>query len=291
MGYRLSYKVNLHILEACNYRCKHCFAHFDSQRLLSVPEWKRIISNCVESGLASEFNIAGGEPLLYKGLSEIISYINLLGIPCSIITNGSLLTDQWIKANASKLSCIGLSIDSLNPEIQKQMGRCDGKGTILSEQKILHYINLIKACNPSCTIKVNTVVNVLNISDNLSDFISTAPVDKWKILKMSVFENKYFSNVCLNITAEAYNSYVRKALTNMGYTSGIYGSVDNIKINNKQIVIENTLKATYVMIDSKGYLVDNTGDSYRPISNVLIEPFKLGFSRLKFNKELYFSRY
>lgn len=26
-----SLKINLHILEPCNYKCKHCFAHFDNK--------------------------------------------------------------------------------------------------------------------------------------------------------------------------------------------------------------------------------------------------------------------
>ena len=30
------YKVNLHLLEACNFKCRYCFAHFDKHRILSV---------------------------------------------------------------------------------------------------------------------------------------------------------------------------------------------------------------------------------------------------------------
>lgn len=35
-------KFNLHIIETCNYSCRHCFAHFGSRRVLRFDHWKKI---------------------------------------------------------------------------------------------------------------------------------------------------------------------------------------------------------------------------------------------------------
>ena len=62
------YKVNLHVLETCNFRCFHCFSRFGLNKIMGLEHWKQIVDNCIESQVVSEFNIAGGEPLLYKDL-------------------------------------------------------------------------------------------------------------------------------------------------------------------------------------------------------------------------------
>jgi radical S-adenosyl methionine domain-containing protein 2 len=106
--------INLHLLEKCNYRCKHCFARFDSYKLLSVQNWKRIIDNITEKTPVSRFNLAGGEPLLYQGLDEIIEYINTKDIQVSLITNGYLLSEEHIHEFKGRLSMVGISIDALH---------------------------------------------------------------------------------------------------------------------------------------------------------------------------------
>ncbi|MCL1993730.1 MAG: hypothetical protein FWG66_12380 [Spirochaetes bacterium] len=35
----------MHLLEACNYRCRHCFAYFDSDKQLSVQDSYIIIDS------------------------------------------------------------------------------------------------------------------------------------------------------------------------------------------------------------------------------------------------------
>ena len=63
------YKINLHILEACNFKCRHCFSKFGTKKPLPMEDWKKIVDNCVAGADVAEFNIAGGEPMLYPGLA------------------------------------------------------------------------------------------------------------------------------------------------------------------------------------------------------------------------------
>ena len=110
------YKINLHIFEACNYNSAHCFAHFENERLLKEKEWEKIVDNCIENTNVEEFNIAGGEPLLYKDLMKLVRYIHEKGKKVSIITNGSKMSNAWIRENAKYFTTIGFSIDSFEAE-------------------------------------------------------------------------------------------------------------------------------------------------------------------------------
>ena len=88
------YKINLHILETCNFKCRQCFSKFGTKETLPVEDWKKIVDNCIAE---AEFNIAGGEPMLYPGLVELVQYIRSKGVKVSLITNGSLMDEEWIK--------------------------------------------------------------------------------------------------------------------------------------------------------------------------------------------------
>ena len=83
------YKINLHILEACNFRCRQCFSKFGTEKLLPVEDWKKIIDNCIAGADVTEFNIAGGEPMLYPGLTELVKYMKASYV--LIDSNGCLL--------------------------------------------------------------------------------------------------------------------------------------------------------------------------------------------------------
>ena len=116
------YKINLHILEACNFKCRQCFSKFGTKKLLSVKDWEKIVDNCIAGADVAEFNIAGGEPMLYPGLVELVQYIRDKGVKVSLITNGSLMDEEWIKSYAGMYETIGFSVDSINDETNRLEG-------------------------------------------------------------------------------------------------------------------------------------------------------------------------
>lgn len=284
-------KVNFHICEACNYHCKHCFAKFDCRKLLSAEEWIRIADNVISSGLVGEINIAGGEPMLHKGLMEIARHIRKRGVDVSLITNGHFMTPEWIRENAGVFKTIGLSIDTLDPERQKNLGRCDSKGGHLTPDQVGERIRLLRETNPNLRIKLNTVVSAVNRADNLAEKVKAWKIDRWKIMKMQLFENGEFSNRCITIHETDYSRYVRRALKEFGLS---YREADSMVYDagGMEIVAEKVLRASYIMVDAKGWLVDDSrNDSYTMISDCLTEPFADGYSRLPLNRENYMKRY
>lgn len=286
-----SLKVNLHILENCNYRCKHCFAHFESSSVLKIDAWKNIVNNCIRDSKIMNFNIAGGEPLLYSELGNLIRYIHESGSKISIISNGYRMTDEWIMNNAIYFDTIGLSIDSANEDTLIEMGRCTRKGEFLSNERLQEICALIKIYNPNCKIKINTVVSSLNKSENMGNFISSLPVSRWKIFKMQYFSNSTFNNKDLLVSDNEYMEFIKNNLPNYK-ESGMDVSTFVPMGNGGLAVVENNLKAGYIMVDANGHLVDDTlNDSYTKVIDCQTESFADGLNKLNFDKDLFYSRY
>jgi len=264
------YIINLHLLEKCNYYCKHCFARFDSYKQLSAQDWKRIIDNITEKTHVCRFNMAGGEPLLYQGLDELIEYINAKDIQVSLITNGYLLSEERIRRFKRRLSMVGISIDALHAGVLREMGRCTKKQEILSMNRCIALCKSIK--ENDIQLKINTVVTRLNLHENMSNFIQTVCPDRWKILKMKQFSSGDNDNFDLEITEDEFNKFC-----------SMYTSVPHIE--------EPSLKNAYIMVDSNGCLVDNSSENNQPVVNLLQEDFVKGFDALHLDKKLYESRY
>lgn len=201
------YKINLHILEACNFRCRQCFSKFGTEKLLSVKDWKKIVDNCIAGADVAEFNIAGGEPMLYPELVKLVKYIRNKGVKISLITNGSLMNEEWIKNYAGLYETIGFSVDSINDETNRKIGRCDRNGnTIPAGRRIVELCGLIRKYAPGCRIKINTVVSALNKDEIMSDFIDEITADRWKILRMKPFQYGGFSNLDIQVSNEEFEN-------------------------------------------------------------------------------------
>ena len=131
--------INYHITNVCNYRCQYCFVGFrerepEKETALKIVE--KIHEFFIENGVkGGRINIAGGEPLLYPHLNDVIEHANSLGLKVSIITNGSLLTEKMISNWKGGVQTIGISIDAISEEVNCTIGR-EHNGTSLSDGQI-----------------------------------------------------------------------------------------------------------------------------------------------------------
>ena len=122
----------------------------------------------------SSYNIAGGEPLLYKDLKQLLTKLNK---PISIITNASLIDDYFIDNLCEHFYMIGISIDSFNHETNIKIGRNYNQKTISYEQLEL-IIKKIRQKNKNCIIKLNTVVSKDNFNEELWQKLKNLKIDK-----------------------------------------------------------------------------------------------------------------
>ena len=114
---------------------------------------------------------------------QIIRVARNHGFALSMVSNGSLLDDEWCEIIAHNFQSIGISIDSIDTKTNLSIGR-HAKNHVTSSEKVLQNIGIIRKQNPNIGIKINTVVNRLNYQESLHSLIEKVNPYKWKIFKM-----------------------------------------------------------------------------------------------------------
>ena len=269
-------KINLHVTEKCNYKCRHCFSHFNKKIDLTLGQWCNIINNIKASKIIDAINFAGGEPVLYKGFDELLKYAKNSGFKVSMISNGSLLLDENLfqAENFKFLSTLGISVDSTNENVLLMLGRCNKNREVLYEDRLCELVNVARKVNPSIKIKLNTVVSKINLNECITRIEQKIRVDKWKFLKIKPFNDNGFSNLDLLITDNEFSNFL-----------------GNNKRTEGQAIYEKSMVNSYIVIDNQGNLLDNRNENYDIVGNLLEESFSEIFRRYKFDRELYESRY
>lgn len=255
--------VNFHLWEPCNMRCKFCFATFKDvkQTILPkghLPEQKatEVVKKIAAAGF-EKITFAGGEPLLCKWLPNLIKTAKQLGMTTMIVTNGSELTDDFLKVNKKYLDWIAISIDSLNEEKNIKIGRAITGKKPLSNDFYYDLINMIHKYNYG--LKINTVVNKINYKDNLSTFIDFAKPKRWKVLQVLPIKGQNDTNINdFKITDSEYNHFLN---THKTVETIVPESNDEIK-------------GSYVMVDPAGRFFNNAQGTHnysKPILDIGVQ--------------------
>lgn len=127
--------LRISVTDRCNFRCPYCMpaelfgpdhAFLPKSSLLTFEEYTRLIR--IFTGLGVEkVRITGGEPLLRKGLPELIRMISgMEGIrDIALTSNGSLIGRHAEELKRSGLHRLNISLDSLD---DARFGRMNGIG-------------------------------------------------------------------------------------------------------------------------------------------------------------------
>ena len=98
----------------CNLKCVHCYAGATDQPMpgeLTTAEGFDLLDQLKAFGCPAVL-ISGGEPLARSDTLEFIAHAHELGLPATLSTNGTLLTD-WIAKRLARLHLryVGVSLD------------------------------------------------------------------------------------------------------------------------------------------------------------------------------------
>ena len=123
-------KMDVSITNRCNLRCRYCY-HFESagdvEGDLPAAEWLRFFEELNRCAV-TEVTLAGGEPFIREDLKEIIDGIVQNRMRFSILSNGTLITDEMAAFLAATKRCnyVQVSIDGSIPTTHDVMR---GKGS------------------------------------------------------------------------------------------------------------------------------------------------------------------
>ncbi len=162
--------LRVSVTDRCNYRCVYCRTGNEGAQYAELPiaDYLRMIRVFVDLGI-EKVRLTGGEPLLRRGLTELISEVARLrtrfdaqgntlaegaGAPLdiAITTNGHLLDKEAQRLKDAGLTRVTVSMDAVDAETFARITRVPG-----SFEKVLSGIRTAQAVGLG-PVKVNCVL-------------------------------------------------------------------------------------------------------------------------------------
>jgi MoaA/NifB/PqqE/SkfB family radical SAM enzyme len=112
------------VTRRCNQRCRMCNIWRERSEDMSLEEIRIKAEMLRDRGMGYVF-LQGGEPTLRPDLVEIVDVFSACGIKPTVITNGILLQGTLPEQLAARRCNVAVSLDSMNPDIFKQIRGVD----------------------------------------------------------------------------------------------------------------------------------------------------------------------
>ncbi|HYJ27729.1 MAG TPA: GTP 3',8-cyclase MoaA [Nocardioides sp.] len=127
---RVATDLRVSLTDRCNLRCSYCMPAegldwLPTEQTLTDDEVVRLITIGVERLGIAEVRFTGGEPLLRRGLVDIVARTHALGVETSLTTNALGLTHTAQALADAGLDRINASIDTVRPETFAAITRRD----------------------------------------------------------------------------------------------------------------------------------------------------------------------
>jgi len=237
--------VNWHLISACNYRCRFCFARNLGEAPVSFDDGVGIIRKLADMGM-DKINFAGGEPLLHPRLLDYCADAKEYGMTVSITTNGSLLNENMIMKMQDIVDWIALSIDSGSEQTEALLGRGTGN-------HVIHCKNIAGIIhNAGILLKLNTTITGHNYREDMHPLVWMIKPDRWKVLQMThiIGENDDAVEE-LAITSEQFNHFIE---------------------NHQNVILENGKLPIFEscdMIENSYFMITPSGNVKVDVGNVI----------------------
>ncbi|MGB4080505.1 MAG: GTP 3',8-cyclase MoaA [Bacteroidia bacterium] len=160
--------LRISLTEKCNLRCTYCMPEngvllSPQSQLMTANEVLHIAALFVQNGV-DKIRLTGGEPLLRKDFSEILTSLSTLPVKLSITTN-AILVDRYIETFKScGLKDINVSLDTLNTTKFDAITKRDQFSKAMSNIELL--------IQEGFMVKLNVVLMKGFNDDEIIDFIN-----------------------------------------------------------------------------------------------------------------------
>jgi cyclic pyranopterin phosphate synthase len=164
--------LRLSVTDRCNLRCVYCMPNegmtfLPRAEILTFEEIVRVAAVARRLGVTS-VRLTGGEPLVRRGICELVGRISALGFDdVALTTNGMLLAPIAQKLAAAGLRRVNVSCDSLRPERFAGIRRRGELEVVLDAMAAAEAAGLVP-------LKVNVVLLRGRNDDEILDFAAFA---------------------------------------------------------------------------------------------------------------------
>lgn len=195
------------------------------------------------------------------------------GFRTSIITNGSYLLRSRFELAPNTLDMVGISFDSQQYPVRRELGRIDRKGNSFNVDDLKLALQYLSHTQKGLKIKINTVVNALNWKEDFSPLISSLLLNKWKVLQVMPTGRSD-----LLISDEQFSSFVERH------------SGKGLPISAES---NNTMTDSYLMIDPNGRFYQNSKgvSNYSYSERITDVGVETALNQISFNCNRFISRY
>jgi cyclic pyranopterin phosphate synthase len=156
---RVIHDLRVSITDRCNYKCVYCRTGEVGAQYpeLAIDEYLRLVRRFVALGI-TKVRLTGGEPLLRRGLLELVSELKslrtIMGEPLdlALTTNGHLLEDLAAPLKAAGLDRVTVSMDAVDAPTFERITRIPG-----SFETVLRGVRAARAAGLT-PLKINCVL-------------------------------------------------------------------------------------------------------------------------------------
>jgi radical S-adenosyl methionine domain-containing protein 2 len=279
--------VNYHLNKNCNFRCKGCYAVFTDdptvrRAMLPREQMFRLVDGIAAQPLppgrkVRKLTFAGGEPTLCPWLPELVAHARMRGLVTMVVTNGSRCSRDYLARLEPGLDWLTVSIDSLDPETNRRIGRHDSTGRPLDRLEYARILDDARAIG--LRTKINTVVNRHNHGEDMSGFLLGAGIARWKVLQvMEVGGQNDAGYGALAVTRGEFDAFVAR-----------HARVEAAGVRVVPEPVE-SIRGSYAMIDPHGRFFDSSQGHHfysRPILDAGVAD---AFAEVHFDAERFIRR-
>jgi len=169
--------------------CEFCFHTTKNLSILPIGEAKRGLRLLADAGMV-KLNISGGEPFLKPDfIGEIFRFCkeDLQLKSCSVVNNGSKVTEKWLDTYGQYLDVMAISCDSFDPEVNVLLGRAENG----SGEHIGRVFQVAEWCRQrSIKVKLNSVITKHNWLEDMNSSIEELSPMRWKVFQVLLLDSE-----------------------------------------------------------------------------------------------------
>lgn len=188
-------------------------------------------------------NFAGGEPFVRPHLlGRLCQAGHEMGMAVSIISNGSLITEEWMKQYGYYVDVLGVSVDSFDPATNAKIGR----GGDANNQHVHRMLRVRQWCRDyHIKFKINTVVCKYNLEEDMTQRMLQLDPVRWKIFQVLVLkgENAGATDLkdasILTVTDDEYQSFLNRHRPN--FSNDVLIPESNELMQNSYLLLDEDL--------------------------------------------------